>query len=90
MTHVLGPTFLHQDMVLLHQQEKIVMKKHMEESPDADMGEKWKDKVFIPTGADKMTVMFYKWFRKNATPFFISSVSSGFGTLLIRNGVHKS
>ena len=65
MTHVLGPTFLHQDMVLLHQQEKIVMKKHMEESPDADMGEKWKDQVFIPTGADKMTVMFYKWFRKN-------------------------
>jgi len=65
MTHVLGPTFLHQDMVLLHQQEKIVMKKHLEESPDADMGEKWKDQVFIPTGADKMTVMFYKWFRKN-------------------------
>jgi len=29
------------------------------------MGEKWKDQVFIPTGADKMTVMFYKWFRKN-------------------------
>jgi len=65
MTHVLGPTFLHQDMVLLHQQEKIIMKKHMEESPDAGMGEKWKDQVFIPTGADKMTVMFYKWFRKN-------------------------
>jgi len=65
MTHVLGPTFLHQDMVLLHQQEKIVMKKHLEESPDANMGEKWKDQVFIPTGADKMTVMFYKWFRRN-------------------------
>ena len=39
--------------------------KHLEESPDANMGEKWKDQVFIPTGADKMTVMFYKWFRRN-------------------------
>ena len=60
MTHVLGPTFLHQDMVLLHQQEKILA-----QGDGQAMAQKWKDQVFIPTGADKMTVMFYQWFGKN-------------------------
>ena len=60
MTHVLGPTFLHQDMVLLHQQEKIIA-----QGDGQDIANKWKDQVFIPTGADKMTVMFYQWFGRN-------------------------
>jgi phenylpropionate dioxygenase-like ring-hydroxylating dioxygenase large terminal subunit len=60
MTHVLGPTFLHQDMVLLHQQEKIIAN-----GDGQALAEKWKDQVFIPTGADKMTVMFYQWFGKH-------------------------
>ena len=60
MTHVLGPTFLHQDMVLLHQQEKIIA-----QGDGQQMADKWKDQVFIPTSADKMTVMFYQWFGKH-------------------------
>ena len=60
MTHVLGPTFLHQDMVLLHQQEKIIA-----QGDGQDIANKWKEQVFIPTGADKMTVMFYQWFGRN-------------------------
>ena len=60
MTHVLGPTFLHQDMVLLHQQEKIIA-----QGDGQGLADKWKDQVFIPTGADKMTVMFYQWFGRN-------------------------
>ena len=60
MTHVLGPTFLHQDMVLLHQQEKIIA-----QGDGQDIANRWKDEVFIPTSADKMTVMFYQWFGRN-------------------------
>jgi hypothetical protein len=60
MTHVLGPTFLHQDMVLLHQQEKILA-----QGDGQALAQKWKDQVFIPTSADKMTVMFYQWFGKH-------------------------
>ena len=60
MTHVLGPTFLHQDMVLLHQQEKILAR-----GDGQDIAQRWKDQVFIPTSADKMTVMFYQWFGKH-------------------------
>ena len=60
MTHVLGPTFLHQDMVLLHQQEKIIAR-----GEGQRLAERWKDQVFIPTSADKMTVMFYQWFGKH-------------------------
>ena len=60
MTHVLGPTFLHQDMVLLHQQEKIIA-----QGDGQALADKWKDQVFIPTSADKMTVMFYQWFGRH-------------------------
>lgn len=60
LTHVLGPTFLHQDMVLLHSQERIIAR-----GEGQAMAEKWKEQVFIPTGADKMTVMFYQWFGKH-------------------------
>ena len=60
LTHVLGPTFLHQDMVLLHQQEKIIA-----QGDGQAMAQKWKDQVFTPSTADKMTIFFYKWFEKN-------------------------
>ena len=60
LTHVLGPTFLHQDMVLLHQQEKIIA-----QGDGQALAQKWKDQVFTPTTADKMTIFFYKWFEKN-------------------------
>jgi hypothetical protein len=45
LTHVLGPTFLHQDMVLLHQQEKIIA-----QGDGQALADKWKSQVFIPTG----------------------------------------
>ena len=57
LTHVLVPTFLHQDMVLLHQQEKIIA-----QGEGQKLAEKWKEQVFTPTTADKMTIFFYKWF----------------------------
>jgi phenylpropionate dioxygenase-like ring-hydroxylating dioxygenase large terminal subunit len=60
LTHVLGPTFLHQDMVLLHQQEKIIA-----QGDGQALAKKWKDQVFTPSTADKMTIFFYKWFEKN-------------------------
>lgn len=60
LTHVLGPTFLHQDMVLLHQQEKIIA-----QGRGQDIAQQWKDQVFTPSTADKMTLFFYKWFEKN-------------------------
>ena len=60
LTHVLGPTFLHQDMVLLHQQEKIIA-----QGDGQALAQKWKDQVFTPTTADKMTIFFYKWFERN-------------------------
>ena len=60
LTHVLGPTFLHQDMVLLHQQEKIIA-----QGDGQAMAKKWKDQVFTPSTAYKMTIFFYKWFEKN-------------------------
>jgi hypothetical protein len=47
-------------MVLLHQQEKIIAR-----GDGQDIANKWKEQVFIPTGADKMTVMFYQWFGRN-------------------------
>ena len=30
-----------------------------------NLANKWKNQVFIPTSADKMTVMFYQWFGKH-------------------------
>ena len=61
MTHVLGPTFLHQDMVLLHQQEKIIA-----QGDGQALADKWKDQVFIPTGgvlrADRPT--FDPWLER--------------------------
>ena len=59
MTHVLGP-FPAPSMVLLHQQEKIIA-----QGDGQALAQKWKDQVFTPTTADKMTIFFYKWFEKN-------------------------
>ena len=47
-------------MVLLHQQEKIIA-----QGDGQAMAQKWKDQVFTPSTADKMTIFFYKWFEKN-------------------------
>ena len=47
-------------MVLLHQQEKIIA-----QGDGQALAQKWKDQVFTPTTADKMTIFFYKWFEKN-------------------------
>lgn len=73
MTHVVGPTFLHQDMVLLHQQEKIVLEGgHGNVSADAlalpaeaNLPQLWKDIVYSPYPPDKMDILFYQWLEKH-------------------------
>ncbi|XRB16033.1 Rieske domain-containing protein [Pseudoscourfieldia marina] len=77
MTHVVGPTFLHQDMVLLHQQEKIVLSGgkfrdgveiaplNPDEAAEAPLPQMWKDLVYSPYPPDKMDIMFYQWVEKH-------------------------
>ena len=51
---------MYKRQVLLHQQEKIIA-----QGDGQAMAQKWKDQVFTPSTADKMTIFFYKWFEKN-------------------------
>jgi len=55
--HVLGSLFLHQDMVFLHYEEKIVAKRSKG---------KWLDTVFTPNPQDKMVITFRQWLEKRA------------------------
>mmetsp|Transcript_7200 Transcript_7200/g.26473 ORF Transcript_7200/g.26473 Transcript_7200/m.26473 type:complete len:590 (-) Transcript_7200:118-1887(-) len=57
--HLASPTFIHQDMVLLHQQEKLVEKRRLEE------GTKWLQSCYIPLAGDKMDVLYRYWLERN-------------------------
>lgn len=55
--HVLASLFLHQDLVFLHYQEKIL----------AQRGKgKWLDAVYTPNPQDKMVIAFRQWLLKRA------------------------
>jgi phenylpropionate dioxygenase-like ring-hydroxylating dioxygenase large terminal subunit len=54
---VLGSLFLHQDMVFLHYEEKIVAKRSKG---------KWLDTVYTPNPQDKMVIVFRQWLEKRA------------------------
>lgn len=53
-SHIVSPTFLHQDLVLLHSQEKIV------EQED----ETWFGACHMPTPSDKSVIMFRRWLQR--------------------------
>ena len=55
--HVLASLFLHQDLVFLHYQEKM-MAKHGKD--------RWLDSVFTPNPQDKMIITFRQWLEKRA------------------------
>jgi phenylpropionate dioxygenase-like ring-hydroxylating dioxygenase large terminal subunit len=55
--HVLASLFLHQDMVFLHYQEKILAKQRKD---------RWLDAVFTPNPQDKMVIAFRQWWEKRA------------------------
>jgi len=55
--HMLGSLFLHQDLVFLHYQEKIL----------AQRGKgRWLDAVYTPNPQDKMVIAFRHWLEKRA------------------------
>ncbi len=56
LIHVLASLFLHQDMVFLHYQEKIL----------AQRGGKWLGAVYTPNPQDKMVIAFRKWLSLKA------------------------
>jgi len=55
--HVLASLFLHQDMVFLHYQEKILAKQGKD---------RWLNAVFTPNPQDKMVIAFRQWLEKRA------------------------
>ncbi len=55
--HILASLFLHQDLVFLHYQEKIIVQRCQGE---------WLDAVYTPNPQDKMIVTFRKWLQKRA------------------------
>ncbi|MGI0486667.1 Rieske 2Fe-2S domain-containing protein [Pantanalinema rosaneae CENA516] len=55
--HILASLFLHQDMVFLHYQEKILAQRQ----PDH-----WIDAVFTPNPQDKMVITFRQWLKHRA------------------------
>lgn len=52
--HVLSSKFLHQDLVFLHYQEKIVAQRKTG---------KWQEVVYTPNPQDKMVIVFRKWWE---------------------------
>ncbi|MBD2342734.1 aromatic ring-hydroxylating dioxygenase subunit alpha [Anabaena subtropica] len=55
--HVLASLFLHQDVVFLHYQEKIIAQRRKG---------KWLDAVYTPNPQDKMVITLRKWLEKRA------------------------
>ena len=55
--HVLASLFLHQDLVFLHYQEKILAQQRKG---------KWLDAVYTPNPQDKMVIAFRQWLEKRA------------------------
>lgn len=54
--HLLASVFLHQDLVFLHYQEKILARRP----------ENWLDAVYTPNPQDKMVITFRQWFKNRA------------------------
>ena len=57
LNHILASLFLHQDLVFLHHQEKIVAKR---------VKNKWLDEVYTPNPQDKAVIAFRQWLAKRA------------------------
>ncbi|MBD2169271.1 Rieske 2Fe-2S domain-containing protein [Calothrix membranacea FACHB-236] len=55
--HVLSSLFLHQDLVFLHYQQKILAK---------HQNSRWLDAVYTPNPQDKMVITFRQWLEKKA------------------------
>ncbi|WP_096588989.1 Rieske 2Fe-2S domain-containing protein [Calothrix sp. NIES-2098] len=55
--HVLSSLFLHQDLVFLHYQQKILAKRQ---------NNRWLDAVYTPNPQDKMVITFRQWLEKKA------------------------
>jgi phenylpropionate dioxygenase-like ring-hydroxylating dioxygenase large terminal subunit len=55
--HVLASLFLHQDLVFLHYQEKMLAKRGKS---------RWLEGVYTPNPQDKMVIAFRQWLRKRA------------------------
>ncbi|MBF2007808.1 MAG: Rieske 2Fe-2S domain-containing protein [Chlorogloeopsis fritschii C42_A2020_084] len=55
--HVLASLFLHQDLVFLHYQEKILAKQR---------NDKWLKAVYTPNPQDKMVIAFRQWLEQRA------------------------
>ena len=64
LSHVLASVFLHQDMVFLHHQEKILARRGYENAAGSD-GE-YVQHVFTPTPQDKGVITFRKWLQYSA------------------------
>lgn len=54
--HILASLFLHQDLVFLHYQEKILARRQ----------QNWLDAVYTPNPQDKMVVTFRQWLKNRA------------------------
>mmetsp|Transcript_11955 Transcript_11955/g.21705 ORF Transcript_11955/g.21705 Transcript_11955/m.21705 type:complete len:658 (-) Transcript_11955:1360-3333(-) len=59
--HVMAPLFLHQDMVFLHHQEKILAARGYTTNGKGAPPKDYVNSVFTPTQADKMIIYFRKW-----------------------------
>jgi len=57
LNHVLAPLFMHQDLVFLHYQEKILAKRK---------NKRWLEEVYTPNPQDKMVITFRQWIEKRA------------------------
>ena len=55
--HVLASLFVHQDLVFLHYQEKILARRQQQD---------WLDAVYTPNPQDKMVITFRQWFKTKA------------------------
>ncbi len=56
LNHVLGSLFLHQDLVFLHYQERIIAKQK----------DRWLEAVYTPNPQDKMTIALRQWLANRA------------------------
>mmetsp|Transcript_48579 Transcript_48579/g.128363 ORF Transcript_48579/g.128363 Transcript_48579/m.128363 type:complete len:553 (+) Transcript_48579:100-1758(+) len=82
LTHILGPTFLHQDQVFLHHQQANLEHQKMK------VGTDWDKSYWIPTQADKGTVTLRRWLDKNGgMPEWVASVSPDDVGLTMPEGV---
>jgi phenylpropionate dioxygenase-like ring-hydroxylating dioxygenase large terminal subunit len=64
LQHVLASVFLHQDMVFLHHQEKILARRNYLNS--AGSNSEYIQHVFTPTPQDKGVIAFRKWLQYSA------------------------